>query len=375
MAAQNSEAVVRELLDLAEVEINGKNPWDLQVHDTRLYDRVLRDSSLGLGEAYMDGWWDAEAVDQFIHRALLADLDMKVRGNWRIALHFLRARLFNLQSSSRAYEVGQRHYDLGNDLYCAMLDRRLNYTCAYWKNARNLDEAQEAKLELVCRKIGLDKNPGMHILELGCGFGSFAKYAAEKYGAQVLGVTVSKEQVALGMEMCRGLPVELRLQDYREVQGTYDAVISIGVMEHVGYKNYATYMEVVDRCLKPGGIAFVHTIGYNASGTTGEPWSLKYIFPNGMLPSIAQLGAAMEKKFVMEDWHNIGPHYDPTLLAWHSNFEKAWPELKKQYDERFYRMWRYYLLSSAGGFRSRHTQLWQIVFTRRGSPQPECRFS
>ncbi len=375
MAAQKSETMVRELLGLAQVEVNGKNPWDIQVHDPRLYDRVLRDSSLGLGEAYVDGWWDAGAVDQFIARVLLADLDVKVRGNWRIALYYLRTKLFNYQSPSKAYEVGQKHYDLGNDLYCAMLDRRLNYTCGYWKDAHNLDEAQEAKLELVCRKIGLYRNPGMRILELGCGFGSFAKYAAEKYGAQVLGVTVSKEQVALGMELCRGLPVELRLQDYRQVQGTYDAVISIGVMEHVGYKNYQTYMDVVDRCLKPGGIAFVHTIAGNETATSGEPWSNKYIFPNGMLPSIAQLGAALEKNFVMEDWHNFGPYYDPTLMAWTANFEKAWPELKKQYDERFFRMWRYYLLSSAGGFRSRHQQLWQIVFTRRGTPQPDCRFS
>jgi cyclopropane-fatty-acyl-phospholipid synthase len=278
-----------------------------------------------------------------------------------------------MQSRSKAFVIGERHYDLGNDLYQAMLDKRLNYTCGYWKEATTLDEAQEAKLELVCKKIGLQ--PGMRVLELGCGWGSFAKYAAEIHGAEVLGVTVSKEQVALGMELCKGLPVELRLQDYREVEGTYDAVISIGVMEHVGYKNYRTYMEVTDRCLKEDGIAFVHTIGGNKSGTTGEPWTDKYIFPNGMLPSIAQLGAAMEGLFVMEDWHNFGPHYDKTLMAWHANFEAAWPELKAQYDERFYRMWRYYLLSSAGGFRARNNQLWQIVMTRPGSPQPDCRFS
>ena len=272
-----------------------------------------------------------------------------------------------------AFEVGERHYDLGNDLYQAMLDKRMNYTCGYWKDAATLDEAQEAKLDLVCRKIGLQ--PGMRVLELGCGWGSFAKYAAEKYGAEVLGVTVSKEQVALGMEQCQGLPVELRLQDYREVEGTYDAVISIGVMEHVGYKNYRTYMQVVDRCLKEDGIAFVHTIGGNRSATSSDPWTNKYIFPNGMLPSIAQLGAAMEGLFVMEDWHNFGPHYDRTLMAWHANFEAAWPELKANYDERFYRMWRYYLLSCAGGFRSRNNQLWQIVMTRTGTPQPDCRVS
>jgi len=369
----NSESIIRELLDSAEIEVNGSQPWDMQVHDSRMYERILRDSSLGLGEAYMEGWWDCESIDQFICRVLKEHLDDKVRNNTRLIFQVLRARLFNRQSSARAYEVGKRHYDLGNDLYTAMLDKRLNYTCAYWKNAKNLDEAQEAKLELVCKKIGVQ--PGMRILELGCGWGSFAKYAAEKHGASVLGVTVSKEQVALGMELCKGLPVELRLQDYREVTGSFDAVISIGVMEHVGYKNYGEYMQVVDRCLKKDGIAFVHTIGGNHSYTTGEPWTDKYIFPNGLLPSMAQLSKAMEEKFVMEDWHNIGPNYDPTLMAWHANFEKAWPDLKKNYDDRFYRMWRYYLLSSAGAFRARNQQLWQMVFTRTGTAQPECRFS
>jgi cyclopropane-fatty-acyl-phospholipid synthase len=146
-------------------------------------------------------------------------------------------------------------------------------------------------------------------------------------------------------------------------------------MEHVGPKNYAEYLRVVDRCLKPDGIAFVHTIGGNKGATTGEPWTDKYIFPNGLLPSIAQLGKAMEEQFVMEDWQNFGPYYDPTLMAWHANFENAWSELKKNYDERFHRMWRYYLLASAGGFRSRNMQLWQFVFTRTGTKQPDCRVS
>jgi cyclopropane-fatty-acyl-phospholipid synthase len=321
----------------------------------------------------MDGWWDCRAIDELINRVLKAHLDQKVKTETRYLYQAVQARWTNRQSSSRAYEVGIKHYDLGNDLYRAMLDKRLNYTCGYWKGAKNLDEAQEAKLELVCKKIGA--KPGMKILELGCGWGSFAKYAAEKYGVSVVGVTVSKEQVALGMALCQGLPVELRLQDYREVQGQFDAVISIGVMEHVGYKNYRTYMEVVDRCLKEDGIAFVHTIGGNRAVTTGEPWSDKYIFPNAMLPSIAQLGAAMESLFVMEDWQNIGPHYDPTLMAWHANFENAWCDLEQKYGDRFYRMWRYYLLCSAGAFRARNQQLWQIVFTRTGTPQPDCRFS
>jgi len=358
---------------MADVQVNGINPWDIQVRDERFFDRVLQDSSLGLGESYMDGWWDCEAIDEFINRVLKAKLDEKVRNESRYLFQVVRAKLFNRQSEEKAFEVGERHYDLGNELYQSMLDKRLTYSCGYWKNATNLDEAQEAKLELVCKKIGL--KPGMKVLDIGCGWGSFAKYAAEKYEASVVGVTVSKEQLALGSELCRGLPVELRLQDYREVQGKFDAVISIGSMEHIGTKNYKTYMQIVDRCLNENGIGLIHTIGSNKSITTGEPWSDKYIFPNGVLPSISQLGAAMEDFFVMEDWHNFGPYYDNTLLAWHANFVKAWPKLEEKFGDRFYRMWKYYLLSSAGGFRARSQQLWQIVFTRFGTLQPDCRFS
>lgn len=371
MAADKSEAAVRDLLSLADVGVNGSNPWDIQVHDARFYARVLRDSSLGLGESYMDGWWDTQSIDGLVDRLLRARLNKKVTGNWKLAARVLASQVFNRQSTARAFAVGEEHYDLGNDLYRAMLDRRMTYSCGYWKNAATLDEAQDAKLELVCRKIGL--KPGMCVLEIGSGWGSFAKYAAENYGAQVVGLTVSKEQLALSKELCKGLPVEIRLQDYREVSGQYDAVISIGTFEHIGYKNYPAYMQMVERTLKPDGVAFIHTIGGNESITIGDAWSDKYIFPNGMLPSIAQIGAAIENVFVIEDWHNFGPYYDRTLLAWHENFEAAWPQLKQKFSERFRRMWRYYLLSSAGAFRSRTQQLWQIVFTRQGTAQPACR--
>jgi len=368
-----AKEIIPELLSQAEISVNGHHPWDIQVHDERFYQRLLSEAALGLGESYLDGWWDCEALDAFISRILKARLDKKVKGNWKTLLYISKNRLFNRQKKSRATIVGEQHYDRGNDLYQAMLDKRLNYTSAYWKNANNLDEAQEAKLELVCKKIGLEK--GMTVLELGCGWGCFAKYAAEKYGAQVVGVNVSREQVELGRELCKGLPVELRLQDYRDVAGQYDRVISIGIMEHVGYKNYRTYMEVVHRCLKEDGIAFIHTIGNNISTTYVNAWTDKYIFTNGMLPSIAQLATAMEGLFVMEDWHNFGPDYDRTLMAWYHNFENGWDKLKDKYGERFFRMWRYYLLSSAGGFRSRSQQLWQIVMTKPGREQPMCRIS
>jgi len=373
MALESPERLLRSLLEGAGITVNGKKPCDIQVRNDGFYRRVLSSGALGLGESYMDLWWECEALDQFFDRVMRADLDVKVRGKLTALWPILRSRLFNLQTLRRAYQVGEQHYDLGNDLYRAMLDKRMNYTCGYWRNATTLDEAQEAKLDLVCRKIGLQ--PGMTVLELGSGFGSFAAYAAAKYGVRVTGVTVSKRQVELGSEMCRGLPVELRLQDYRAVEGKYDRVLSIGIMEHVGYRNYRTYMEVVDRTLKEDGTAFVHTIGNNISATTSNAWLTKYIFPNGMLPSIAQLGKAMEGLFVMEDWHNFGPDYDRTLMAWYENFERAWPELKKNYSERFRRMWHFYLLSSAGGFRSRRTQLWQLVMTRPGAAQPACRVS
>ena len=364
---------MKDLLASAGVGTDGTNPWDMHVHDNRAYKRFLCESIMGVGESYMDGWWDCEALDECVDKLIRGNMEEKVKKNLKLALHVAKAKVCNLQVGKRAFEVGEKHYDVGNDLYKAMLDKRMLYTCGYWKNASNLDEAQEAKLELVCNKIGL--KPGMKVLELGCGWGSFAKYAAEKHGAHVTGVTVSKEQVALGNELCKGLPVELRLQDYREVSGTYDAVVSIGIFEHVGYKNYRTYMETANRCLKDDGIAFIHTIGSNECSTIVNPWFHKYIFPNSLLPSIAQIGKAMNGLFVMEDWHNFGPDYDRTLMEWYRNFDKAWPQLKHNYSERFYRMWKFYLLSCAGAFRARRQQLWQIVMTKKGRAQPDCRAS
>jgi len=352
------------ILCLAGVEINGNHPWDIKVHNDDFYHRVLTQGSLGLGESYMDTWWDCEELDQFVYRIVRANLEDKVRGNWKLLLRVLAARIFNLQSKSKAFVIGERHYDLGNELFENMLDKRMVYSCAYWKNANTLDEAQENKLDLICRKIGLQ--PGMRILDIGCGWGSLAKYAAEKYDAKVVGITVSKEQVTLGRDLCKGLPVEIRLQDYRDISESFDHVVSVGMFEHVGYKNYKTFMRCVRKCLKDDGLFLLHTIGGNESVIAPEPWTHKYIFPNGLLPSIRQIGAAIEGLFVMEDWHNFSVDYDRTLMAWHRNFEKSWDAIKSNYDERFYRMWRYFLLSNAGAFRARKNQLWQLVLSKKG---------
>jgi cyclopropane-fatty-acyl-phospholipid synthase len=283
---------------------------------------------------------------------------------WSLATQFLKAKIFNLQKKSKAFEVAEKHYNAGNSLYQFMLDRRMTYTCAYWKNAKNLDEAQEAKLDLVCKKIGL--KPGMKVLDIGCGFGSFMKFAVEKYGVTAVGVSVSEEQIKLGMELCKGLPIEFRFQDYREITGKYDRIVSIGMIEAVGYKNFRKFFKVVSEALNDEGLFLLHTIGYHISTTIGDPWIDKYIFPNGLLPSLNQLSRAAERLFIVEDLHNFGADYDKTLMAWHKNFEAHWPELKHNYNQRFYLMWRYYLLQCAGIFRARKGQLWQIVLSKQG---------
>ncbi len=355
-----------KLLALADVQLDGARPWDLQVKDERMFERILAQGTFGFGESYMDGWWESAALDELVARLLRARLHTRVKGSAKLVWDLIAARVSNRQSKKRAFHIGLAHYDIGNELYGAMLDARMTYTCGYWKNAATLDQAQEDKLDLVCRKVGL--KPGMRVLDIGCGWGSFMKFAAEKYGVSCVGITVSREQMELGQKMCAGLPIEFRLQDYRELNEQFDCIISLGMFEHVGYKNYRTYMQVAARCLKENGLFLLHTIGGNHSATTTDPWIEKYIFPNSMIPSVKQIATASEGIFVMEDWHNFGTDYDKTLLAWYDNFSQAWPKLKEQYDEHFYRMWRYYLLACAGSFRARYNQLWQIVFSKGGVP-------
>ena len=362
---ERCKARVQKLLAGAGVEINGSRPGDITVNDERVYARVLGGGSLAAGEAYMDGWWDCEALDEFFARVLKVDLGSKVEG-WREHISLLADYLINRQAGKRSYVVGEQHYDIGNDLYEHMLDKLMIYSCGYWRNANNLDDAQEAKLDLVCRKLGL--KPGMRVLDIGCGWGGAARYAAEHYDVEVVGVTISREQVDKGEEMCAGLPVEIRLQDYRELDEEFDRIYSIGMFEHVGFKNYRKYFEVACRCLKDNGLFLLHTIGYPITSPKLDPWVAKYIFPNSMLPSVKQIAKGMEGLFVMEDWHNFRADYEKTLLAWYSNINSVWKELSGQYDERFRRMWNYYLMSAAGGFRCGRNQLWQVVFSKGGWP-------
>lgn len=356
---------IRQFIERLDIHIDGPGPIDPHVHDVRVYQRILSGGSLALGESYMDGWWDVERLDAFFERLAERGVIEDFLAP-RLILQALWARMSNPQSRRRAWQVGREHYDKGNELYEAMLDKQMIYSCAYWKDAQTLEEAQEAKLDLVCRKLNLKS--GQHILDIGSGWGGFAQFAAKKYGVHVTGITVSKEQVLYAEERVGSLPIIYKLQDYRDLgDEQYDHIVSIGMFEHVGPHNYHTFMETVHRCLKDDGLFLLHTIGNNRTVLAPDPWMNKYIFPNGILPSIRQIGTAIEKRFVMEDWHNFGADYDKTLMEWFRRFDIAWPQLRgNKYDDRFYRMWKYYLLSVAGVFRARKMQLWQIVLSKKG---------
>jgi cyclopropane-fatty-acyl-phospholipid synthase len=363
--------VVEGMLSEIGVSINGPQPWDICVRDERMFCRVLSDKSLGLGESYMEGWWDCPRIDELIYRILCADLGSKIRGNLSLLVPVVQAWVSNRQSKVRAHDVARAHYNLDNDLFCSFLDPYNQYSCGYFNGTHDLAKAQLRKMHLICRKLEL--KPGEKLLDIGSGWGGLARFAAEHYGCSVTGINISQEQIRFAREFCEGFPVDICEMDYRDVTGTYDKIVSVGMFEHVGYKNYRQFLETAHRCLKIDGIFLLHTIGSNESTISTDPWIGKYIFPNGMLPSLSQIMKAAEGLFVIEDLHNLGPHYDTTLVAWNENFQKSRSRFEEKYGERFVRMWEYYLLSCAGAFRARYNQLWQLVMTKPGVSQPACR--
>nr|WP_317401471.1 cyclopropane fatty acyl phospholipid synthase [Plesiomonas shigelloides] len=360
----NWTRIATELLDKAGIMINGPRPFDMRIKHPDTLMRILQEGSLGLGESYMDGWWECDRLDVFFDKVLTAKLDQQLPSHLKDILRIARARLFNMQTRHRAWQVGKEHYDLGNDLFNAMLDPNMQYSCAYWKDADTLADAQVAKLKMICEKLQL--KPGMKVLDIGCGWGGLAAYMAKEYGVSVVGVTISKEQQQLAQKRCEGLPVQIMLQDYRDLNEEFDRIVSVGMFEHVGPKNYRTYFNVVNRCLKKDGLFLLHCIGSNTSGVKADAWISKYIFPNGCLPSIRQIADEAEGHLIMEDWHNFGADYDKTLMAWDENFVRAWDLIKDNYSPRFYRMFRYYLNACAGAFRARDIQLWQVLFSHSG---------
>ncbi len=356
--------IVKGLLAEAGVTINGDKPYDIVVHDEQFYQRALS-GSLGFGESYMDKQWDCPKLDELITRIHRAELPRKIEKNISLFLKIAKERLVNLQTKKRALVVGKRHYDLGNEFFQKMLGPTMAYSCGYDPfGVKSLDEAQTDKFDLICRKINLKE--GDRILDIGCGWGGFALHAATRYGASVVGITISKEQAAFAEKLCKHTRnVEIRLKDYRDVNEKFDHVVSVGMMEHVGPKNYQEYMQTVDRCLKKNGLFLLHTIGSDKRTNYADSWFDEYIFPNSVIPTACQLDKAYAGIFTREDMHNFGPCYDRTLMHWYANFKEHLQELQAQYGETFCRMMEFYLLCSAGGFRARELQLWQFVFSKK----------
>ena len=353
---------IDESLASAGIQINGPNPWDIQVYDERWFRRIQRDKSLGLGESYMEGWWDCERIDEMICRLLRAGPGTRIRGTRRRPASLVPGLVFNLRSHIRRHIVARRHCELGNDRFFSFLDPGHQYGCGYFQDTDDLDQAQEKKLELISRKLNLC--PGDRLLDLGCGWGGLARYVARHRGSNVTAVNDSSEQLSYAREICKDLPVRFIEHDYRSIGGAYDKIVSVDMFEHVGPKNHRAFMNVAHRSLKRNGLFLLHTLGGDESGTNFDPWMNRYIFPDDVLPSLRQVAKATEGLFVIEDVQNLAPHYDKTLMAWNDRFQKAWPQLETRYDSRFKRMWEYYLLSCAGAFRARNVQLWQIVMTR-----------
>ncbi|WP_411177270.1 cyclopropane fatty acyl phospholipid synthase (plasmid) [Klebsiella oxytoca] len=349
----------------ADIKINGSRPFDMQVSDTRFFKRVLQQGTLGLGESYVDGWWDCEKLDEMITRTLRADLNGILKRNVNNKVRFAEEKLSKMQSNKRTNIVGKEHYDLDSRFLSMVLDPYMQYSCGYWRNAENLHTAQQNKLKLICEKLHLKK--GMTLLDIGCSWGGLAAYAAENYGVRVTGVTASAEQFKMASIRCSSLDIDIKLIDYRDLptlEQTFDRIVSMDMFEHVGAKNYLTYFNIVNLLLKADGIFLLHTIGSNKTDNNVDPWIDKYIFRDGFLPSITQIASASEAWFIIEDLHNFGTDYDKTLIAWEQRFNYSWHLLDDDYPLIFRRFFNYYLNFYAGAFRARKMQLWQFMFTK-----------
>lgn len=363
----NKKQILQSVLEPADIQLGGSRPWDVRVNNEELYREIFSRGTMGIGEGYMAGWWDCDKLDELFYRAITAHLaDRFSSSNLPGMALKVWQTLFNLQNRRHSFEVAEKHYNFDNRLFEQMLGPSMAYSCGYWRNATNLDEAQFAKMDLICRKLHLE--PGMEVLDIGCGWGSLAMYMAENYGVKPTGISVSAEQINWAREKDKSGQVKWLLDDYRSLEGKFDRIVSVGMFEHVGYKNYRPFMKKVHSLLKKDGLFLLHTIGSNHQRKGTDPWINKYIFPNGMLPSEENLTSAFVDFFIMEDWHNFGADYDRTLMAWNERLDKAWHEGKLNITESAWRMFRYYLQSCAGSFRARDMQLWQVVLSPEGTP-------
>lgn len=341
----------------------------LRVHDSRFYSRLLSDAALGLGETYMDGWWDEADGDVvglmgLIH---LNDLRSKVRGNLRLQLNFLYHWVAAIATRTKSRSNVEFHYDTSNDFFELILDPMMTYSCGYQVYPDDsLEEMQLQKYELLSRK--LDLQPGDRLLDIGCGWGGMLRYAAKNYGVRGLGITLSKEQMQWARQRIKedGLEdrLEIRLQDYREMAGEFDKVVSIGMFEHVGREFQTTYMQQVSSLLRNGGIGVLHSIGTTGSQFPGL-WLRKYIFPGTYLPGIGDFtGNAEKADLKVVHMENLKPHYAETARWWKENLHAQHDAIVKLSGfgaERVYRMWDFFFQLLEGGFRYGDLQVYQML--------------
>lgn len=352
------------LLSSADIRIDGERPWDIRVRDRRAFIHALCLGSLGFGDGYVAGWWTCDDLEEMAFRLARARLEERVAERLPRALATrLLATLLNQQTPLGSLQVARRHYDLGNDLFLAFLGARKNYSCGYFDETHDLDVAQTQKLELLCRKLRLA--PGERLLDIGGGWGEFARYAAQHHGVRVTSINISDEQLRFAREYCRGLDVELVRCDYRDMAGRFDKVAAIAMFTHVGYRNYRAFFHKVHELLDPDGVFVMEGIWGSVATKTLDAWMEKHIFPRSQLPSAAQTFSASEGLFSVEHLHNFGHAYAKTLRAWKQNLERAWPSLRARYDDAVLRVFQYYFQMCAGYFRARAVHNWQLVYTKR----------
>lgn len=326
-----------------------------------------------LGISYGKGAWDSDRLDQVMYDLFTSGDKRAKRRSWIATARYVFGNiLIDQQRGARAFSIARNHYDKGNDLFRAMLDSSMSYTCGYWgeldNGAKNLDQAQEAKLDRICKKLNLQK--GMRLLDIGCGWGNLIKFAAENYGVRATGLTVSKEQLRLAKERCDGLPVEVLLQDYRTFHGKFDCIASIEMIEAVGKRNISGFFNMVKRCLDRGGDFLLQVISAELFSKNSNPladefglWLERNIFPDGYLPNLRELVAPCANgELNISSWEDISSSYDRTLMAWADNFNRAWPKLRDSYGEDFKRVWNFYLYSCAAIFRARLFSVYQIHY-------------
>eukprot|EP00928_Gymnodinium_smaydae_P010979 TRINITY_DN14121_c0_g5_i1.p1 TRINITY_DN14121_c0_g5~~TRINITY_DN14121_c0_g5_i1.p1 ORF type:complete len:417 (-),score=86.53 TRINITY_DN14121_c0_g5_i1:242-1492(-) len=376
----NSETAVRAIVKFGGIP---ESVFDhIEVVDSSAWYDIITKGNFGIAEGYMHGKLKVDPLPFFL--SVLNGTSVGTRRKehadvlgWVMGLVALPTDLLGLvtnqQTKDRSRRVTEQHYDAGNDLYERMLGPSMSYTCAYWKGAENLDQAQENKFDLIRRKLELA--PGMKVADLGMGWGTAAEHMHKQAGVNVTGVSLSKEQVKWAQQNLAKPGLQFIWSDFRDhcedpkYMGYYDRVYSIGMMEHVGYKNYQTFFKCIKNLLKPDGLAVVHTIGEPDFVSAGDPFLEKYIFPGVVIPALSKVTPAFENDFILEDFQNFGHDYSRTLAAWSENSKAFFKENPTAYSLEFQRMWDYYLKMCEALFELRINQLWHFVL----SPRPAMR--